>query len=222
MKKITVITFIFILALSCLTSCDITNDILGGHNHTYREWDYDEFKHWREYTCGCNFEVELGTHTNEDGDEFCDICGCKVGFKSDYALCCQYYYTNEYGSNTHTQVSLDCLDFDVIVNLSTSLQYTDEKPASSRTKIEYCIRHYDTKTDPFLITGNEQYLNLSGNFTNEYADVTYFIDYVDLQIERCYTTPRGKMTEYAKLSSTQLDAVKETFREVANILEPNI
>lgn len=222
MKKILFIALMLILVLSCLAACDITDGIFGGHQHTYGEWEYDEFKHWREYSCGCDLEVELGTHTNEDGDEFCDVCGYEVGFKSDYVLYCQYYYTNEYGSNTHTQISLDYLDLDVLLDLSTSITYTDVKPDSSTTKIIYCIRHYDTESDPFFIIGNEQYLDLSENFTDKYADVTYYVDYVNSQIERSYTTPRGKVTEYANISDEQLNAVKEAFQAATDFLEPKI
>jgi len=200
--------------------CDDCGYEIPAHEHSYAEWQYDEYKHWREYICECDLEAEMNTHTNDDGDALCDVCGYDVGIKSDYILYCQYYYTNEYGSHTHTQISLDGIDVSVLVDISNALSYIDGDPGSSPTKIKYCIRHYDTDIDPFFVTGDEQYLDLSENFTNERADVTYSIDYVNSQIIRAYTTPQGMVEGYAKLSIEQLTAIKEAFRRVADALEP--
>ena len=189
------------------------------HEHTYGEWQYDEFKHWREYTCDCEFESEMDTHTNDDGNALCDVCGYNVGVKADYVIYCQYYYTNEYGSNTHMQIALDGLDVSVLVEISDSLTYVKGDPGSSPTKIQYCIRHYDTDTDSFFVTGDEQYLDLSENFTNERADVIYSIDYVNSQIVRKYTTLEGEVEEYAALSAEQLSAIKAAFQPVADRLD---
>jgi len=191
------------------------------HEHSYGEWQYDEYKHWREYTCGCELEAEMNTHANNDGDALCDICGYNVGVKKDYVVYCQYYYTNEYGSHTHTQISLDDVDVSILVEISNSSTYIKGDPGSSPTKIKYCIRHYDTDTDPFFVKGDEQYLDLGANFTSTRADVTYSIDYVNSQIVRQYTTPDGEVEEYARLSTEQLNAIKEAFQPVADILEPN-
>lgn len=219
MKKALAYVLVAILTVSCLASCDLSEK---EHKHTYGAWQYDEYKHWREYACGCEHEAEMDTHTNNDGDALCDICGYHVGVKEDYVVYCQYYYTNEYGSHTHTQISLEDLDVSILVEISNSLSYTEGDPGSSPTKIMYCVRHYDTATDPFFVTGDEQYLDLSANFTNERADVTYSVDYVNSQITRTYTTPEGEVEGYAKLSAEQLNAIKTAFQSVANVLEPQV
>lgn len=215
MKKILACVWTVFLGVCCFASCNFSSE----HEHAYGEWQYDEYKHWREYTCGCEIEVEMDTHINDDGDALCDFCGYNVGVKADYVVYCQYYYTNEYGSHTHTQISLENIDVSILVDISNSLSYIEGDPGSSPTKIKYCIRHYDTDTDPFFVIGDEQYLDLSANFTNKHADVTYAIDYVNSQIIRVYTTPQGELEGYAKISAEQLDTIKDAFQSVADILE---
>lgn len=234
MKKIFAILICIIMGVTLFTGCnkcenhvddnkdgicDVCSYVMAGHEHVYSDWQCDEFKHWREYICGCDHEGEMETHTNNDGDALCDVCGYNIGIKEDYVVYCQYYYTNEYGSHTHTQISLDDLDVSILVEISNSLIYTKGDSGSSPTKIEYCIRHYDTDIDSFFITGDEQYLDLSANFTNARADVIYSIDYVNSQIVRKYTTPEGEVEEYAELSTEQLNAIKDTFKPVADILD---
>lgn len=214
MKKILSLSFTLVLGLSLLTSCNHAQ-----HEHTYGEWQYDQYKHWRDYTCGCDLESEMNTHTNDDGNSLCDVCGYNVGVKSDHVLYCQYYYINEYGSNTHTQISLESIDTSILIEIANSLTYTENKPESFSTKIMYCVRHYDTETDPFFIMGNEQYLDLSAKFTNERADVTYSIDYVNSQIKRVYTTTEKEVTSYAELSPEQLNAIKDAFKPVSDALD---
>ena len=214
MKRSLSILILIIVCFSFLVSCNSPQ-----HEHTYGDWECDEYKHWREYTCGCDLEAEMSTHTNDDGDALCDVCGYSVGVKEDYVVYCQYYYTNEYGSHTHTQISLEDLDVSILVEIANSLTYTKGDPGSSPTKIEYCIRHYDTNADAFFVTGEELYLDLTGNYTNERADVTYLVDYVNSQLLRVYTTPDGEIEEYAALSAEQLDAIKDAFQPVADILD---
>ena len=214
MKKLLVFCLMGALCLCVLAACDNV-----GHEHTYGLWQHDEFKHWREYSCGCDLEEEIDTHTNNDGDALCDVCGYNVGFKKDKILYCSYYYTNEYGSNTVTQISLEDIDLSFLVELSNSLTYVAGDPGSSPAKIDYCIRHYDTDNDFFFVTGDEQYLDLTGNFTSERADVSYTVDYVNSQIVRVYSTPDGEVEEYAKLGAGQLDSIKAAFRPVADQLD---
>ena len=214
MKKILAIIICTIMCATILAACSKNCE------HTWGRWLHDEYKHWRDYTCGCGSEGEIDTHTNDDGDALCDICGYDVGVKSDYILYCQYYYTNEYGSHTHTQISLDGIDLSILVEISNSLTYIEGEPGSSPTKIIYCIRHYNTDTDSFFVTGDEQYLDLTNHFTNKRADVTYSIDYVNSQITRVFTTPEGEVKGYAKLTDEQLNAIKDAFQSVADILEP--
>lgn len=225
MKKILLLSVAFILALSFLSACSNPDETFGNeskpHEHSYGEWECDEFRHWREYTCGCDLEGEIGVHTNYDGDEFCDVCGYNVGFNRDDVLFCQYNYINEYGSSTHAQIALDYLNLDDLVSLSVLNLYTNGDLVSFETKIWYCIRHYDIEKKSFFITGDEQYLSLSGKFTSEYADVTYYIDYVNSQIIRKYTTINEEICEYAQLSLEQLNSVKEIFRVVADRLDYN-
>lgn len=239
MKKLLAILLAVNIVLFSFIACDGTSTDSGNssgssgggggggggsfkpHTHTYGEWECDEFKHWREYTCGCDLEAELGSHVNDDGDELCDVCGYDVGLKEDYLLYCLYFYVNEYGSHTQTQISLDEIDLSVLIEILDSLSYFYDYEGSSPTKIQYCVRHYDTETDEYFVTGKEQYLDLSGNLTNKHADVTYSIDYVNSLVTRRYTTANGKAESYATLTLEQLNAVKEAFKPVADILEPH-
>ncbi len=213
MKKILAILICIIACITLLASCD------KPHTHRYTEWEYDEYKHWRDYACGCELEGELDIHTNDDGDEFCDVCGYEVGIKTDYVLYCIYYYVNQYGS--HTQAQIYDIDLSILVEIANSKSFISGDPGSSPTKIQYSVRHYDTETDTFFITGNEQYLDITENYTNKHADVTYCIDYVNSRIVRTYTTPTGEVEGYADLEAEELDAIKEAFKPIADYLEPN-
>ncbi|MBO7303951.1 MAG: hypothetical protein J6V09_01855 [Clostridia bacterium] len=213
MKKLFALLICIITCITLLASCD------KPHTHRYIEWEYDEYKHWRGYACGCDLEGELDIHINDDGDEFCDVCGYEVGIKTDYVLFCLYYYVNQYGSHTQTQIY--DIDLSVLVEIANSKTFISGDPGSSPTKIQYSIRHYNTETDSFFITGNEQYLDITEKYTNKHADATYYIDYVNSRITRMYTTLSGEVEEYASLEPEELYAIKEAFKPIADYLEPN-
>lgn len=55
-------------SLVCLTGC--------GHEHTYdtSRWMFNEEQHWHAANCGHNYAIDIGTHSDGDGDGMCDVC----------------------------------------------------------------------------------------------------------------------------------------------------
>ena len=214
MKKHLFISFIVVLLLVFMSSCS------GDCKHSVSDYYSDKYKHWREYTCGCDIEVEMGIHKNDDGDTLCDICGYEVGLKEDKLVYCWYDYKDEYNSQKSISISLDEVDITILVDICNNLKFTKEKPEHFKTKLRYCIRHYDTQNDAFFVNGDEKYLTLTEEFTNEYADVLYTLDFTYSQVKQVYTTPTGEVTKYAKLSPEQLESIKAALKIVSDYFEP--
>ena len=57
MKRIALVCIT--LSLLMLYSCSTPDEDI--HEHTY-QWQYDEFTHWREYSCGCEVEAKAEEH----------------------------------------------------------------------------------------------------------------------------------------------------------------
>ena len=92
MKKIVVFVLIAILGIACLSSCE-----QFFHTHTYEIKECPE-GHFKSYTCGCELEVEVEEHIDENGDGSCDICThkhttdtwkLKDGHKTVYTCGCE-------------------------------------------------------------------------------------------------------------------------------------
>lgn len=69
MKRIALVCIT--LSLLMLYSCSTPDEDI--HEHTY-QWQYDEFTHWREYSCGCEVEAKAEEHIF-DANAKCTDCG---------------------------------------------------------------------------------------------------------------------------------------------------
>ena len=92
MKKIVVFILIAIFGIACLSSCEEFF-----HTHTYEIKECPE-GHFKSYTCGCELEMEVEEHIDENGDGSCDICThkhttdtwrLKDGHKTVYTCGCE-------------------------------------------------------------------------------------------------------------------------------------
>lgn len=214
MKKNLIASFILIIFVIFISSC--SNDC----KHTVSEYISNEYWHWREYTCGCDIEFEMEKHQNDDGDIFCDLCGYEVGLKVDKLIYCWYDYKDEYNSQKSASINFYAVNLNILVDICNELTFTTDEPKYFKTKLRYCIKHYDTETDMFFVDGSEEYLTLTQEYSKEYADVLYTLDFTYSQVKQTYTTPSGEVVKYAKLSFEQLESIKTAFKVVVDYFEP--
>lgn len=134
-----------------------------------------------------------------------------------------YYYRNEYNSPSMTGIDWKEHDLDILVDLANDLVFTETKPQFFKTKVQYCVRHYNNvndKTNSFFKNGNEEYKALNGDFTNDYADVMYTLDMTYGHVKQEYTTAQSTVTQYATLTDAQLTSVKQAFATITDAIEP--
>lgn len=63
--------------------CDVCDYVLGdipGHVHTFSsDWSNNSTEHWHAATCGHDVVDSKGNHIDSDKNNFCDVCGYKMG-----------------------------------------------------------------------------------------------------------------------------------------------
>lgn len=156
------------------------------------------------------------------------LLGCLVACQmpehhDDEIMYMTYYYRNEYNSSTMTGIDWKEHDLGILVDLANDLVFTETKPQFFKTKVQYCVRHYNNandKNNSFFENGNEEYKALNGDFTNDYADVVYTLDMTYGHVKQEYTTAQGTVTQYATLTDTQLTSVKQAFATITDAIEP--
>lgn len=134
-----------------------------------------------------------------------------------------YYYRNEYNSPAMTGIDWKEHDLGILVDLANDLVFTETKPQFFKTKVQYCVRHYNNandKTNSFFENGNEEYKALNGDFTNDYADVMYTLDMTYGHVKQEYTTAQSTVTQYGTLTDAQLTSVKQAFATITDAIEP--
>ena len=213
MKK-WLLCFLLVLFTVLFSSCNYDC------KHSVSEYITNEYYHWREYTCGCEIDFKMELHQNDDGDTLCDVCGFEVGLKVDKLMYCWYDYKDQYNSQKSASISLDVVDLSALVDVCNELTFTSEIPKYFKTKLRYCIRHYDTENDSFFVNGDEEYLSLTQEYTNKYADVFYTLDFAYMQVKQEYSTPTSQITKYAKLSLEQFTTIKNAFEVISEYFEP--
>lgn len=79
MKRINLCLAIVLVLILFLASCDIfPYDSITEPEcvmHVWSDYKYNEYVHWREYTCGCPWPEIVEEHINYDDDMLCDVCG---------------------------------------------------------------------------------------------------------------------------------------------------
>lgn len=85
MKRISLLLCACLLVALALVACQDTQE--EPHTHTYADvWSYDENGHWYAATCEHTQEkANVATHTDEQNDGICDVCGYGSDHKHEFA-----------------------------------------------------------------------------------------------------------------------------------------
>lgn len=85
MRKISLLFCACLLIALALVACQNTQE--EPHTHTYADvWSYDEDGHWYAATCEHTQEkANVATHTDEQNDGICDVCGYGSDHKHEFA-----------------------------------------------------------------------------------------------------------------------------------------
>ncbi|MBQ9780978.1 MAG: hypothetical protein IJW00_08545 [Clostridia bacterium] len=79
MKKLLIWLVSGLLLTGLLTACQGNGNeepTAAPHKHTFAtEWSMDENGHWYAANCGHEMQANVATHTDDDNDGVCDICG---------------------------------------------------------------------------------------------------------------------------------------------------
>ncbi|MCQ2742854.1 MAG: InlB B-repeat-containing protein [Bacilli bacterium] len=95
MKRNNLLLAICISGVS-LSGCSTT------HEHAFSsEWSTNELSHWHNATCEHkNLSKDLGSHIDSDNNEYCDVCGYKIGV---HPAIHTVHFNTEYGSYIESQ-----------------------------------------------------------------------------------------------------------------------